>query len=282
MSESENQDQTKQKSPLGMILFVFAILIVVIGIGLANNAQMAKQEQDKSSSTETAANEAEVTGDEDVAHEEHAMTEDGHEEMSESEGNTMNSDPGESSGTQNSFDLAAASKPRILGDATAPVKISEHSSFTCGACGMFHQINFKKIKQEYVDTGKAYIVFDDFPRNQYDIKIGSLARCVPEEAYFNYIQLLFETQKDWLKDDYLNYISQNALLTGVSPEEVESCLNNNDLHRVLAERQKAAQDIHGVKATPTLVINDSIVVSGLTAYEEIKQIIEDQLSKGSQ
>lgn len=276
MSETENKDvenETKKKgSALGLIVIVIALLAVIFGLSAYKNQslesssdvnkdefvkEIAKEDQDAVQSPETAK----------VDTDQAESTEEEQEEA------TASADSSETS----EFDFDAAATPRILGNPEAPVKISEHSSFTCGGCAGFHSDNFKKIKRDFIDTGKAYIVFDDFPRNRYDLSIGAVARCVDEDAYFDFIQLLFETQKTWLNDDYLKHVKQNALLSGASEEDLAHCIGNEALYKVLADRQKNAMDTHKVDRTPTLIINDTVNINGLMPYAQIKAAIEEQL-----
>ncbi len=59
------------------------------------------------------------------------------------------------------IDLELALTERVIGNPDAPVKISEHSSFTCGHCGNFHKNVFEQFKTNWLDSGKAYLVFSD-------------------------------------------------------------------------------------------------------------------------
>ncbi len=179
------------------------------------------------------------------------------------------------------LDIESLGTPRILGDVNAPVKISEHSSFTCGGCAAFHRDNFKKIKKEYIDTGKAYIVYDDFPRNAEDIKIGAIARCVPEKSYFNFVQVIFETQKDWivLGEKYIGNIKNTAVFAGADQNKINQCAEEEKLHKILAERRDNASKTYGVRSTPTLVINDKVTISGLSPYKDIQTAIESALAQ---
>ncbi len=241
-----------KKSPLALIVTVFAVLAIVFGIGLINNS--------KKTTDDNIADKVEDATESDITEASSIDFEDAVE-------------------TELALDLEKASTPRILGNPDAPIKISEHSSFTCGACAAFHKDNFKQIKKDYVDTGKAYIVFDDFPRNSYDVKIGAIARCVPEKSYFKFIQLLFETQRDWLNEDFLPHIKQNAKLTGASSGQINSCLGSDELKENIAKRQEDAHKSFGIKGTPTLVINDSVVLSGLDPYSKIKKTLDAELDK---
>ncbi len=176
-------------------------------------------------------------------------------------------------------EIVAFSKPRILGNPDAPVKITEHSSFTCNHCAAFHQTNFASLKTDYVDTGKAYIVFDDFPRNQVDIMVGALARCLSGDAYFNFVQLMFKTQADWVNEQFKTHIKQTAMIAGLSDTRAEECMNNKAIHEALATNRQTAQDKFGIESTPQLIINDRRVIPGLTPYDELKKAIEEELAK---
>ena len=272
MSESENnteeQTEEKKKSPLGIILIAFAVLAIGLGYGLIDNAKKSSSKD----ANETAVQTASLSTIEEPIIQNTVTTE---------SVNAVIPASGEAVTTEMNIEYLGT--PRILGNPDAPIKISEHSSFTCPACAMFHKTNFKDIKKDYIDTGKAYLVFDDFPRNSYDITIGAIARCVPEQAYFNFVQLLFETQKEWLTNkNFLEYVKQNAKLTGASVEKVNACANSKELQDVLAKRQFNAGENHGVKATPTLIINDETSVSGLADYGEIKEAIDNALAKAVQ
>ena len=273
MSESENnteeQTEKKKKSPLGIILIAFAVLAIGLGYGLIDNAKKASSSED---TNETVAQTASLASVEEPIIQDTKTTE------------SVNAlIPASGEAVTAELNIEYLGTPRILGNPDAPVKISEHSSFTCPACAMFHKTNLKDIKKDYIDTGKAYLVFDDFPRNSYDITIGAIARCVPEQAYFNFVQLLFETQKEWLTNkNFLDYVKQNAKLTGASDDKINACANSKELQEILAKRQFNAGENHGVKATPTLIINNEISVSGLADYGEIKEAIDNALTKAAQ
>ncbi|MGH1376858.1 MAG: thioredoxin domain-containing protein [Alphaproteobacteria bacterium] len=275
MSSSDKQEQSAKKSPVGLILILFVILGAALVIGLYNNAQAPKITQDQDAQAVAETSSSQDQKDEATNIETVAVTEENENDTSET--SALNDD----------FDLVALSTPRILGNPDAPVEISEHSSFTCGACSAFHQGNFKLIKRDFIDTGKAYIVFDDFPRNKFDIEVGALARCVPEQSYFNFIQLMFETQPNWIQSlkqhkeqEFRTYIKQNAMLAGA--KNAQKCLDSNELHEALAARQKLATKEHDINSTPTLVINNTTVLSGLSPYDQIKNAIEAELQKAPQ
>lgn len=259
--EKKETEKTK-KSSLVFIIILFAVLVVILGIGLYKNSKSV-EENTETSQTSEAQKETNVQAEADITENDAVLTDE------ELELNVA-------------LDVAAAAKPRILGNPDAPVKISEHSSFTCPHCATFHKENFKKIKADFIDTGIAYLVFDDFPRNKFDLQIGAIARCVPEESYFKFIQLLFETQRDWLDDDYVSYITQNAKMTGASEKMIAACLESEELQEALAKNRQKTMEAHEITGTPAIVINDTVVMNALTPYPTIKIAIEKALAENTQ
>lgn len=169
---------------------------------------------------------------------------------------------------------------RALGDSTAPITIYEHSSLTCGHCGKFHKDTFKELKANYIDTGKVYLIFDDFPLNGAALQATMIARCVPQDRYFDYLQLLFETQEDWAYErNYIPFLKSTARLAGLSPEGFETCINNKDLEEGIKANMKASQAKHNVSATPTFAFSTGIQRSGYLPYPAFSQLVNVELAK---
>lgn len=274
MSESENKDaentsEEKKKSFGGIIILALFLVGIIAGIGAYQAYSASENKGDEATSDETVASSEETNGTET------AQDQSSEDASSEQQARATDESAG-SSDTVVTLDIESLAEPRILGNSDAPVKITEHSSFTCGGCGAFHKGNFKQLKKDFIDTGKAYIVYDDFPRNRVDIFVGAIARCVPQDAYFNFVQLVFETQSEWTRSsDPLEYVKKNAKLTGISSEKIEACVNSQELHQALADNRNEAVEAYDVSSTPTLVINDETVISGLVAYSELQQAIND-------
>jgi protein-disulfide isomerase len=54
-------------------------------------------------------------------------------------------------------------KSRSMGDPAAPMRFEIYSDFSCPACKHLHDFALPTIIQEYVRTGKAFLVFREFP-----------------------------------------------------------------------------------------------------------------------
>ncbi|MCE7886121.1 MAG: DsbA family protein [Alphaproteobacteria bacterium PRO2] len=177
------------------------------------------------------------------------------------------------------IDVNAALSDRILGNSSAPVKISEHASFTCGHCGDFHRETFAQLKKEYIDTGKAYLVFSDFPLNAPAVQASMVARCLPQDKYFDFVSLLFEKQQDWAYNpNYLDYLQAEAGKAGLDKDHFQACIQNKELQEGIVNRMKGVQAQWNINSTPSFVINNRNTISGAIPFEEFKKILDAELA----
>lgn len=178
------------------------------------------------------------------------------------------------------LDIAKLSVPRKLGKDDAPLKVTEYASFTCPHCGHFHKESFKQMQTDFIDTGKLQLTFSDFPTNLPAVQASKVARCIPDENYFNFVSLLFQTQADWAtKAEYQKLLKQNALIAGINEKTFEACINSEDLQKAILTEVEKANKEKGVDGVPTLIFDDGQMISGTIPYEEMKKIIEDKLAK---
>lgn len=169
-----------------------------------------------------------------------------------------------------------ALQARTLGDDNAPIVIIEHSSLSCPHCASFHKETFKKLKTEYVDTGKVKIIFDDFPLNGPALDATMIARCIPDERYFDYVQYLFENQADWAfsQGRYIGYLKQTSQFAGLSPEGFDKCINNEELRMGILEHLADVQRNGEVSSTPTFIFNNGTKITGAQSLDVFAAEIE--------
>ncbi|MBQ9732004.1 MAG: DsbA family protein [Alphaproteobacteria bacterium] len=142
------------------------------------------------------------------------------------------------------------------GKADAPVTLYEYSSFGCSHCADFHLGVLPELKKEFVDTGLLRVVFVPFPLDKNSMSAALVAECVPEDKYFEFINLLFKKQRDWeLSRDPEKVIKQYATLNGLPAEDADKCLHNDDNAReILSNRQNGIAQL-GIRGTPTFIIS---------------------------
>jgi protein-disulfide isomerase len=175
--------------------------------------------------------------------------------------------------------LEDALAERTIGRPDAPVTIIEYASLGCVHCAIFHKDTLPRIKAEYLDTGKARLVFSDFPLGGPALAASMVARCAPRSAYFGLIDTLFREQERWLRArDPIKEIERIARFGGMSEADVQTCLAFQPLLAGLRERAEIASRQHGVNSTPTFVIEGALIV-GAQPFEAFRDAIEAALRK---
>lgn len=166
---------------------------------------------------------------------------------------------------------------KALGDPNAPVTLIEYASMTCVHCATFHRDTYPKLKEDYIDTGKVYFIFREFPLDPVSTAAFMLARCVPEQQYFTFVDAMFKNQDKWaFTEDRIGGLTAMAKQAGLTQEKFEECLTNQELlDGVTWVRQRGAQDFD-VSSTPTLFINGEMV-RGAVSFESLQEKIDPLL-----
>jgi protein-disulfide isomerase len=155
------------------------------------------------------------------------------------------------------IDVQAALSDRGMGNPDAPVKIQEFASLTCSHCADFYTTTFPALKEKYIDTGKVYFVYRDFPLNAPALEASMVARCLPESAYFRFVKFLFSTQDQWaFGEDYQKYLKENSKLLGLNEDSFNACLANLDLKNGLGNAIQTMSEKYKIDSTPTFIINE--------------------------
>jgi protein-disulfide isomerase len=162
---------------------------------------------------------------------------------------------------------------RSLGRADAPVTIIEYSSLTCPHCADFHRDMFGKLKATFIDTSKARYILRDFPLEPRAMAAALVARCVPPDRYFGFIELLFADQQAWARSkDPLNELQVRAQLAGLSSDDFNACLNNSALMQGIQKRAEEGQTQYGIESTPTFIVNGKRLPA-VRSFEEFEAAI---------
>ncbi len=165
----------------------------------------------------------------------------------------------------------------ILGDPDAPIEIIEYASMTCGHCARFHADTLLDLKKHYIDTGRAKLVFREFPLDRLAFAVSALARCGGKDRFFGFIDVLFRTQTQWIEaEDSIEELRRIVRSGGRDPALVDRCIGDEATVQLILEGMLEAQSTYDVKSTPTLVINGTVIAGnpGFAALDEMLQEIE--------
>lgn len=165
---------------------------------------------------------------------------------------------------------------RTLGDANAPIKVIEYASMTCPHCAAFHNNTYGALKEKYIDTGKVQFAFREFPLDPVALSVALVARCAPEDKFFNVVDVYFKSQSVWRNSNAYEGIVEVAKQLGFTKQSVDACLTNEEeLEKINSIRTHGAEVLK-VDATPTFFINGKKLAGALplsTFEEEFKPFL---------
>ncbi len=163
---------------------------------------------------------------------------------------------------------------QVLGKADAPVTINEYSSYTCPHCAAFHVENRPWLIKTFVETGRAKLVFVDYPLDGLAMAAAMLVHSAPAETQPTLSDTLFAEQNSWATaQNPRQALGTIAGLAGMSPAQVDAALADKGLFQALLDRRAYAFDKLGVDSTPTLIINGQKVMAN-ASHDELTKAIE--------
>ena len=169
----------------------------------------------------------------------------------------------------------------VIGNLDAPITIIEYASLSCSHCADFHVNKLPKLIEEFVDTGKAKIVFRDFPFN-WPALVGSMVlRCVPSELRYQYTDALYQLQSRWVVRDKVKIKQELYKIMqsgGMTKAQFNECLGNKELENLILQGIINAQEEFNIKSTPSFIINGTLL-EGNKPIKDFRQIIDKILSE---
>jgi protein-disulfide isomerase len=173
---------------------------------------------------------------------------------------------------------------RVLGKTNAPVTIIEYASLTCPHCAAFEQEKLPQIRKDWIDTGKAKLVFRDFPLDGTALLAATIAHCAPSDEYFAFVGSLFESQNRWvLAQDPVEALKQVVRIGGMDGAAVDKCRADTKLQDAIVAGAEQAKNNYGVESTPTFFIlgpngaNTKLV--GDLPYADFAKALSDAMAK---
>lgn len=166
----------------------------------------------------------------------------------------------------------------VLGNPEAVITLIEFGDFQCPFCARFFFTTEKQIKEQYIKTGKAKLVWRDFAfLGQESLDSAQAARCAGERGKFwEYHDYLFEKQKgENLGTFSIENLKRFADDLKLDTTEFSSCLDSKKYLSAIEEETRLGKAL-GVDGTPTTFVNDKIIPGAVpfSFFEnEIKQIL---------
>ena len=197
---------------------------------------------------------------------------------SSSPSETVNLDMGRTHGT-----ISTAMGSPILGDTSAPITIVEFGDYQCHQCYNWFHNTKPAIVQDYIDTGKANLVFVDLAFLGSDSpKAAQASYCAEDQGmYWEYHDTLYNYQGSkiddgWANNERLKAFAENL---GLDMDLFESCLDSGKYSKRVQYNIQQARE-HGVKGTPGFFIigpDGQQKISGAQPFTVFKQIMDSMI-----
>lgn len=188
-----------------------------------------------------------------------------------------------SAATPDQTAAALATKPGDIGigDPNAKVKWVEYASSGCSHCADLSLKVLPELKAEYMDTGKVYYVMRDFPLDGVSAAASLIARCLPKDKFYGFMDILFAEQANWHSEEVKDF--KAALLAmaekgGLTNEQAEACLQDQAKFDEMKAILEEADTVLGVQSTPTNFINGT-KIEGAAPADHFRKAIDAELAK---
>jgi len=172
---------------------------------------------------------------------------------------------------------------KAFGSKNAPVIMEVYSDFQCPACKQLFKTTNQELMDNYVNTGKVYLVHRDFPlpMHAYSRVAASYARAAAHVGKSEVVeQALFQNQEKWEANGDVKGIVA-AVLTPADMKKVQALVDGKTLEPLI-ERDKQLGQMVPINQTPTTVFHSkgqTYPYVGVMSYDVLKQFIDQLLSQ---
>ncbi len=203
--------------------------------------------------------------------------------VKQAQASTLDSDTDENISTPLAKNIALSlPKGPILGSPKAPLTLYEFSSFGCSHCADFHLNTLPQLEQDYISKGKLKVIFVNFPLERKSMQGALIAKCIPDDNYYEFIKTAFKNQREWyFSSNSEKVFADYAALNGLSREKAAECLRNDANAQDIIEIRQQAMDRLKINGTPSFLLtsnNNREVIYGVPGYEALQKLLDKRLT----
>src|SRR5258708_35830088 len=178
--------------------------------------------------------------------------------------------------------VAAIDPPVARGSKTAPIVMEVFSDFQCPACKTLFASTNRQVMDNYVSTGKVYLIHRDFPlpmhahsqvAAQYSRAAAQIGKFEPVE------QALFDNQEKWEKTGDIDG-TVAAILSPAEMTKVRALVKGGTVN-TLIQNDVALGKLYNLNQTPTSASHakgQTFPYAGVMSYEILHNFL-DQLAQ---
>jgi protein-disulfide isomerase len=169
-----------------------------------------------------------------------------------------------------------------FGSKNAPIVMEVFSDFQCPACKTLFVTTNRQVMDNYVSTGKVYLIHRDFPlpMHAHSQVAAQYARAAAQIGKFEPVeQTLFDNQEKWEQTGDVDG-TVAAVLSSAEMTKVRSIVKSGAMN-ALIQKDLAQGKFYNVNQTPTTVFHakgQTFPYAGVMSYDILRNFL-DQLAK---
>lgn len=176
-------------------------------------------------------------------------------------------------------------KGNTYGSPTAPLMLEVFSDFECPACKSFHDTEFPQLMRDYVEQGKAYLIYRYFPLPMHQhSRVAAEYVCAAAQIgkYRQAADTLFAHQMQWSADGKVAE-TVDDVLTASQQEKVQHLLKSSAVQDEINHDIEEGRALP-VQGTPTVLVTYRLrryplTGAGVLNYTLLKAFLDDLLKK---
>lgn len=182
-----------------------------------------------------------------------------------------------------SVNLPDVDPHKTSGSKSAPVVMEVFSDFQCPACKQLYVSTSRQVTDNYVATGKVFVIHRDFPlpMHAYSRVAARYGRAAAQIGKLEQVeQALFQNQESWDKTGDVDGTVASAV-TPTDMTKIRAILKNPATIDAAIEKDIALGRTYNVTQTPTTVIHSkgqTYPVSGVVTYDVLRSFLDQLLS----
>ena len=159
--------------------------------------------------------------------------------------------------------------------------IKVFSSLTCPHCADFHGTIYKKLENDYINTGKVRFEHHAFPLNLAALNAEKILQCTTDSrTNMDFLTQMYKKQNQWTAGSDIKVINKSIKKIGkefnLTEDQMNRCLVDKDLEKKILNERIEAQKNYSVKSTPTIYLNKK-KYEGKRDYKSFKKEIDKLL-----
>jgi protein-disulfide isomerase len=184
---------------------------------------------------------------------------------------------------QNPGDVTDLDPHKAFGSKSAPLVVEVFSDFQCPACKTLYTTTNRQLMDNYVSTGKVYLIHRDFPlpMHAHSRVAAQYARAASHLGKTEVVeQALFENQEKWESTGDIDG-TLASVLSAAEMNKVRALVKGATLDPLI-EKDLALGRVYNINQTPTSIVHykgQTYPIVGIQSYSVLHQFLDQLLSQ---